>query len=640
MDELQAVRSALDRKDIDRARSLLEPLIRSAPEVDSVEDLRRLAALAEEAGETGWAETAYNLVLRSVPADEGALSALAALAEENGEFEKVCSLREKISEISPDDTANLLVLRRMYTSLSWPAQTERIEKLLKAKGVRLEPDEFFSSETDSPAAAAAGDTPDLAAIINPSPAEIARFLSLFSGRENVHARQWFSPHKLIAGYSPVEEAMTARHVRQHLFGDITLGVYPLRLDGTCRFFALDLDLSKAAIEWARRGSEEAESIRKKLGEALEKTRQALEKLGLAPLLEDSGYKGFHLWVFLERPERAEVLFGLGKLFRSRIEEELPVGINLEFFPKQARRKGKGLGNLIKLPLGIHRRTGRRAWLLDPKGRVLPQPFEALGNLPRLSHEKLMGLVDSLGVIHQFPAPVVSPDHLGDAASGTTQAMLPEVQPPQPPRWSEADFAAHPVIAHIIERCPVIADLATRALENRHLEHDEIIVLQQTFGHLPGGVAAFNYLLEHCPGAGEHLRLKSPLRGNPISCPRIRKRIPGVTSSHDCACDFEDVDDHYPTPVLHLRTAPEDTGYAPEQPGDIETLLRRHLTLFRRIDELKNELGQIERAAVTALSSSGGRLRVDDGIAELRLSSGVTTLVWTLAEEPTGEKNRA
>ena len=504
MDELQAVRSALDRWDLDRARELLAQLIREAPAEATVEELRRLADMAEETGEPAMAETAYNLLLRLEPGDAEALSALAAGAEEAGELEKACALREKLSESTPDDTGNLLLLLELYGALGWKAQSERIRKLLSDAGVRLEADGYFMPESAQASPAADGDAPDLAAIINPTPAEIARFLSLFSGRENVHARQWFSPRKGIAGYSPIEEPMTSRHVRQHLFGDITLGVYPIRLDGTCRFFALDLDLSKSAIEWARRGSNEAESIRNKLSEALETTRKAIGKLELSPLLEDSGYKGFHLWVFLEQPERAEILFGLGKLLRSRIEEDLPAGINLEFFPKQARRKGKGLGNLIKLPLGIHRRTGRRAWLLDEKGKPLSRPFEALTGVPRLGHDRLMRLVDSLGVVHQFPAPVIPPSPAEERPGTVSTPPLPEIRPPEAPQWSEADFAAHPVISHILGKCPVLAELTGRALENRHLEHDEIIVLQQCFGYLPGGVAAYNYLLEHCPGAGEQV----------------------------------------------------------------------------------------------------------------------------------------
>jgi hypothetical protein len=38
--------------------------------------------------------------------------------------------------------------------------------------------------------------------------------------------------------------------------------------------------------------------------------------------------------------------------------------SLEVFPKQDRLSGKGLGNLVKLPLGVHRMSGRRSWFSE------------------------------------------------------------------------------------------------------------------------------------------------------------------------------------------------------------------------------------------------------------------------------------
>jgi len=629
MKDLETIRSATIRGDLDLARSTLEPLIRSAPDSTTVDYLLALGSASEEIGEMNWATTAYNLVLRSEIGNPDALGRLASIAEEGAQLEQAAAHREQLAEIAPQDTKNLLILAGLYHQLEWRSQTERVGTLLDEAGVKLKgPAPWLGPVEREERERAEGDALDLSLVVDPSEADIGRFLALFSGREDIFARQWFNPRKGIAGYSPVEAPLTARQVRQHLFGDITLGVYPIRLDGTCLFFAFDIDLTKAAIDWARRGTEEAASVRSGLDLAVTTTLNRLRALGLNPLVEDSGYKGRHLWVFLEKPERVEILYGLGRMLRPQLEADFPAGISLEFFPKQAKTRGKGLGNLIKLPLGIHRRTGRRAWVLDDQGNPSPRPFEQLADASRLRHTDLMQLVDSLGVVKQFPASVDGPGG-ATRGEGIVTSDSPAVLPSEPAPFTEADLFGHPVIGHVLGKCDVIAELISRALEHRHLEHDEVVVLQQSLGHMAGGVAAFNYVLGRCPAIEESLRLKSPLRGNPISCPKIRKRIPSVTSTLDCACVFTDAEDHYPTPVLHVRDAPTITIASPgeECAESPEETVRRCLALRSRLVDLKAELAALEEAAARAATAGGGRVNLPEGVAEVEMKDGIRRLVW-------------
>src|SRR5262249_3938263 len=150
-----------------------------------------------------------------------------------------------------------------------------------------------------------------------------------------------------------------------------------RLDGTCTFFAVDLDIDKGALEKAHAQPALARRLRDDVHKEALRLRGVLRELGFIPVLEDSGFKGRHLWVFLEQPEPAGTLHLLGRLLLAGQPPLLPGGLPLEFFPRQSERKGKGLGNLIKLPLGIHRRTGRRALLLDGTGKPLSEPLAAL-----------------------------------------------------------------------------------------------------------------------------------------------------------------------------------------------------------------------------------------------------------------------
>ncbi len=95
--------------------------------------------------------------------------------------------------------------------------------------------------------------------------KIALFRSLFRGREDVYAQRWESPDGR-SGYSPKTERdwkayyaakpedrkrvdketrknipLTDEAIHAHLVGQQTLGVYPLLLDETCWFLAVDFD---------------------------------------------------------------------------------------------------------------------------------------------------------------------------------------------------------------------------------------------------------------------------------------------------------------------------------------------------------------------------------------------------------------
>jgi hypothetical protein len=98
-------------------------------------------------------------------------------------------------------------------------------------------------------------------------------------------------------------------------------------------------------------------------------RRLLALSGALSDLGDSGYlersrRGGHLWLFLAEPMPARDirLFGQGLLDHFRIKD-------VELFPKQSHLKS-GPGSLIRLPFGIHKKSGRRYGFYLPDGRLL------------------------------------------------------------------------------------------------------------------------------------------------------------------------------------------------------------------------------------------------------------------------------
>ena len=90
-------------------------------------------------------------------------------------------------------------------------------------------------------------------------------MSLFKGRDDVYAKRWESKQKEKLGYSPsclnewrsgvcakpkgtcagcthkAYAALDEKVIQDHLLGKVVAGIYPMRLDETCWFLAVDFD---------------------------------------------------------------------------------------------------------------------------------------------------------------------------------------------------------------------------------------------------------------------------------------------------------------------------------------------------------------------------------------------------------------
>jgi hypothetical protein len=129
-------------------------------------------------------------------------------------------------------------------------------------------------------------------------------------------------------YFSVKDALTVNHVVRHLKGEMTLGVYLLGLDGTAKFTVIDADDD----------------------ESFEKLAKVQESLPVPSYMEASR-RGGHLWFFFEEPVGGKVAKNFGLEIAKRFS------IEAEVFPKQAESQGPG--SCIRLPFGVHHKTGER-----------------------------------------------------------------------------------------------------------------------------------------------------------------------------------------------------------------------------------------------------------------------------------------
>ncbi len=196
-------------------------------------------------------------------------------------------------------------------------------------------------------------------------------LELFFARKDNYAVQ-----RAEGSYVRIESPVTPELIEKHLDGEVTLGSYVMSRDGQVKFICFDLD---------------AEGDLASSREAMERLASALESLGIHALREFSGSKGFHTWVFLDEMLDAEVAVSFMRTLlasegweregRGFVHPDFP-GVVCETFPKSASAGEAGCGPLIKLPIGIHRKSGNRSYFLDEDGREIIPFFKALRDLPR------------------------------------------------------------------------------------------------------------------------------------------------------------------------------------------------------------------------------------------------------------------
>ena len=233
--------------------------------------------------------------------------------------------------------------------------------------------------------------------------QIQLFKSIFKGREDVFAVRWengkksgympaytydpylYRVHKMQGGtfqnyqdktYLPLSD----KEIEKHLRGEQLVGIYPLLQDNTSWFIAADFDDDI----WL----EECKTFLKICFEYdipayLERSRSG---------------QGGHIWIFFKQPYPAirsrKIILSL--LEKSGVFSVFDKSSSFDrLFPNQDFLSGKGLGNLIALPL--YKKTfeqGNSCFLDTESFQPVLDQFEFLKNIKRITISKLDELYQS------------------------------------------------------------------------------------------------------------------------------------------------------------------------------------------------------------------------------------------------------
>lgn len=241
--------------------------------------------------------------------------------------------------------------------------------------------------------------------------QIQIFKSAFKGREDVFAIRWEKGNK--SGYMPAYHydpymyrahkmkggtfqnyndktylKLTDREIAKHLNGEQLVGVYPLLQDNTSHFLAADFD----EADW--------------LNDA-KKFLKACDERNIPAYLERSrSGKGGHVWIFFEQPYPA---IRSRNIFISILEQSGAFSVfdkSSSFdrlFPNQDFLSGKGLGNLIALPLFKKNLEEGNSCFINPETQQpFPNQFEFLKSIRVISVTELEQLYQLLNVKSDSP----------------------------------------------------------------------------------------------------------------------------------------------------------------------------------------------------------------------------------------------
>ncbi len=366
------------------------------------------------------------------------------------------------------------------------------------------------------------------------------FMDRFRGRECVYALQFHDGNK--AGYRPEHQSLNPSLIERHLNGEMSLGVYCLQRDQRVSFSAIDFDIRKAVLT---AGVEEISTLVKELLPEVLDVMQNLREAGFDPLLEFSGYKGFHIWMFFHEPVPANMV-------RQFLKTRIQPGIRLssryqyEIFPKQDKVKDGGLGNLIKLPLGSHLASGRFSYFLADSGQRLNDPVEVLSKIKPLMRSEF---IEFCG--------------LGDYQ--TSEPAYTKVQAPPPTLPEEIRFK-EPEDDHTLIRlftgCDSLRTLRKKILLHSIASSQEQHVLIYVLAPLgESGVLEIHRILSKTMtyDPDEVNRKIKAVPPHLISCPKIRQRIGEICEHSDCNCQFPLDEGCYPSPLIHVGKTPHTSG---------------------------------------------------------------------------------
>ena len=253
--------------------------------------------------------------------------------------------------------------------------------------------------------------------------KIALYRQRFNGRQDVYAKRYYNRKAQRDVYSPATTFSNGRPnkhdylpltddvIKEHLKGNIFIGIFPLLQDDLTNLLVIDIDKQN----WQ---------------EIVSSLVKVCERNGLPIAIERSqSGNGAHLWFFFEHAVTAVLARQLGQAI---LKKAMAINPNISFeafdrlFPNQDTMPTGGLGNLIAAPLQYQRMQLGRSLFVNEQFEAYPNQWQFLDQIQTLKEDQVQQVIQKLGARNKFrlfELPTdTQPDLLTDKLLDMTQAI--------------------------------------------------------------------------------------------------------------------------------------------------------------------------------------------------------------------------
>lgn len=444
-----------------------------------------------------------------------------------------------------------------------------------------------------------------------TPSSVERIMKVFVGREDLYSKEVLGKGNR-RSFEMQAIPLSKQAVVEHLKGKETLGTYIQRSNATVHYIVVDVDISKKIMLQYERGSSEYQAYLEKTWSMASKILKLYQEFGMQGYVEYSGCRGYHVWLFFS--EWIQTRYA--NMFCEMLEKKLgdvENEISLEFFPNKTRiRQGK-FGQVLKLPYGIHTKTGEQSYFLDAHGDPVEEldPFlDSIATFSVSAIKKVLAADSGAKKMEEKKAVEIDLKEFGTVSEN---------------------------ILEILAKCSLMCYLCHKALKTCYLTHFERLSVLYVFGHMGENGQEFvhqimSYTLNYQYNVTERFIKHIPAK--PVSCIKLREQYKMITAEYGCNCNFRQSKNCYPSPVLHAIsrssdlpegiTLPTSRTFTDEKAKKVieeMNIHKRSQELASRILEFKKQKRGID-AAIHKVEKELERIYDNAGIDRLEVEMGL------------------
>jgi group II intron reverse transcriptase/maturase len=355
---------------------------------------------------------------------------------------------------------------------------------------------------------------------------VEKWMELFSSDSYIY-RQYVDRVGRM-GYKPASKKLNTTYLKDHWLGKHTLAIPIFDKYNDVHFAVMDFDISRKQLDTLKK--DEICALKQRL---LDDARGVLDiafKAGVKGLIEDSGYKGYHIWFFFYKRIPAKLAKDFLQAL-NRVAGNSPEGTHRELFPASDFLKKDQLNSRIKLPLGLHRLTGKYSQFLKPDGQVSDNGILALSS--DVFFNRCIDLKKAMRGWDEYSSPENNniPNHQTS------------------PVTEKSD------IEHLFKSCAVLQAIKQKAESTKNISHYERVVLRGILAPMGNeGRLAIHDIMNKCNNYNKSLtdKMVAESHSKSMGCYRIKEILSYMVRKIDCNCKFRKTKNDYANPLRHLN----------------------------------------------------------------------------------------